>query len=105
METWIILFIINRLLSSTCPVTSPIGTLLGYVSIIAIIVFVGLTFWIAPDWWYGLVSIGIYLGVPFIVPKINSCTISNAMWVYSMIGSHANFIIVVLMYLSLFGIM
>lgn len=103
METWIYLFIVKQFLTSTCPYTiKGIGQILGLASMVATIVFIVLTFFFAPEWWYGIISCAIYFLVPMLIPKVNPYSTNKAFIVYSNIGSLAVPIIIVLMYLSLF---
>lgn len=105
METWIYLFIIKQLLTSTCPYTiMGIGQLLDIASMFATIVFIILTFFFAPHWWYGLIACAIYLVVTMIAPRVNQHSTNMVFIIYSNIGSLAVPIIIVLMYLSLFGV-
>lgn len=104
METWIGLLVIDRLLASTCPYTvKGIGQLLGFVSMIATIIFVVLTFIFASQWWYGLIACAIYFLIPMLTPRIDTNSSNIGLWWYSMIGSLLNPIIVVMMYISLFS--
>jgi len=104
MESWIYLFIIERVLASTCPFTiKVVGQILGLVSMIATIVFVLLTFFFAPKWWYGLIACAIYFITPMLTPRIDPTSKSVSLWWYSMIGSFLNPVLIVLMYFSLFS--
>lgn len=104
MKLWIILFVINRILSSTCPYTSKIGKDIGIISVIVTLLFIPLSFIFAQKWWYGLIAMGIYFIFPLFIPKIQPY-ITKTGWWYSMIGSHVNIIILIFMYLSLFNIL
>lgn len=106
METWIYLFIANRILAATCPYTiKGIGQILGLVSIIACIVFIVLTFFFSKAWWYGFVACAIYFVTPMLAPKVNPYSTSTALIAYSNIGSIIAPILIVLMYLNLFGVL
>ncbi|MBF1421246.1 hypothetical protein [Hoylesella nanceiensis] len=104
METWMILFVVSGILSSTCPFTSRIGALFGSVTVIAKPIFVVLSFFFSPVWWYGLIAVSIYLFIPLLIPKVDPLEYGKAARVYSSIGSHANIVIVILMFLNLFGV-
>ncbi len=104
METWMILFVVSGILSSTCPFTSRIGALFGSVTVIAKPIFVVLSFFFSPVWWYGLIAASIYLFIPLLIPKVDPLEYGKAARVYSSIGSHANIVIVILMFLNLFGV-
>lgn len=104
METWIWLFIANRILASLCPYTSKIGAYIGWVALVAVLVFIVLTFFFAGKWWYGLISLAIYFGIPLLMPKINPVSMSDNGRIISGIGSTINYVIVALMYLSLFKV-
>ena len=100
MGLWFWLFVAYKFISGTCPVTSPVGTILNFVSMIAGYVFVILTFFFAPHWWYGL----ILLAVSFFRPMANPADCSPGLRTYSMIFSHLCPVLMVLAYLSLFGV-
>lgn len=104
METWIWLLILYRIIASTTPYTSKVGSFLGVVSLIGGLVFCVLCFFFAPEWWYGLVAFGIYFAVALFIPKIDPYRMSSIALIYSAIFSHTTLIIVLLMYLSLFGV-
>ena len=105
MEIWIWLFVAYRIISSTTPLTSKVGALLGMVNMVAVPVFCVLCFVCVSAWWYGLIALGIYLLVPMLVPRIDPDETGSIFRAYSMIFSHVSTILVVFMYLSLFGIM
>lgn len=104
METWIWLLIAYRIIASTTPFTSKIGTLFGMVNTIAVPIFCLLCFFFAANWWYGLVALGIYMLGPLFIPKINPDNMGTTARIYSGIFSHTTPIFVVLMYLALFGV-
>lgn len=104
MELWIWLFIAYKIIGATCPFTSKIGSVLIFLSMIASYIFMILVFFFAPHWWYGLVLIAITLITLFAIPKINPSNCGSLMYFYSGIFSHLSPILVILMYLSLFGI-
>lgn len=104
MGKWIWLFLANRVLASLCPWTSKVGAVLSLLCLVATYVFIVLTFIYAGQWWYGLVSIGIYLLTPLILPKMDADAMSNTGRLFSGIGSIISEILVVLMYLALFKI-
>jgi len=105
METWIYLLIVKQLLTSTCPYTIiGIGQLLDIASMFATIVFIVLTFFVAPHWWYGLIACAIYLVVTMAAPRVNQYSTNVAFIIYSNIGSIVAPILLMLMYLNLFGI-
>lgn len=104
METWIWMLIAYRIIALTTPFTSKIGALLGMVTTIAVPIFCVLCFFFATKWWYGLVALGIYLFGTLFTPRINPDDMGKAARIYSGIFSHVTPIIVILMYLSLFGV-
>lgn len=104
MKLWIILYVVSRILGLTCPFTSPIGTVLGTLDLIARYVFIVLCFFFAPHWWYGILVIALGILTLIFTPKIDVNNCGKGMWVYSMIGSHISPIVTILMYLSLFGV-
>lgn len=104
MATWIWLFIVNRVLASLCPFTSKAGAFLGWIEVVAEIVFVALTFFFADKWWYGLIALAIYFLVPVLMPRIDPNNMGTNQRILSGIGATINCVIVVLMYLSLFNV-
>lgn len=104
METWIWLLLLDRIIAGTCPFTSKIGSVLNLITAVAVPVFCLLCFFFAQQWWYGLIALGLYFLVPIFIPKIDGHNVSNAYRVYSGIFSHANILVVILMYLSLFEV-
>lgn len=102
METWLVLFVINRVLASLCPFTTKIGSVISSLAFVATLVFMVLVFFFAPHWWYGLIVVGLFLLVPHLMPRINPEALSENARIISGIGSTVNNIIVVLMYLALF---
>lgn len=105
MTLWIWLFIAYKIIGSTCPFTSKIGSVLNFLSMIASYIFMILVFFFAPHWWYGLILIGISLIILFIIPRIDPNECGSKMRIYSGIFSHLSPVLVILMYLSLFGIL
>lgn len=104
LESWIWLCFIYNVIGSTCPYTSKIGSVLGFLSLIAGIVFTVLCFFVAPSWIYGFFPIGISLIVTMLTPKIDVNNIGPIFKIYSGIFSHLLPIIMILMYLSLFDV-
>ena len=102
METWLVLFIINRVLASLCPFTTKLGNVISTITFVATLVFMVLVFFFAPHWWYGLIVVGLFLLVPHLMPRINPETLNENARIISGIGSTVNNIVVVLMYLALF---
>lgn len=105
MATIIVLFIIDRILAATCPLTSKVGAIIGMFEVIATIVFIVLSFFFSPQWWYGLVFAAIYLLTPMIIPRIDANNLGAAGKLYSVIGSHVTPIITIAMFLLLFGVL
>ena len=104
MELWIVLFVIKQVLAATCPGTFKIiGKAIGLIEIIATILFIILVF-VHANWKLGLVAVGILFIVPVIMPRINTDNISDAFKLYSLVGSAISPILLVLMYLDLFGV-
>jgi hypothetical protein len=102
METWLVLFVINRVLASLCPFTTKIGSVISSLAFVATLAFIVLTFFFAPHWWYGLIVLSVFLVVPLLLPRIDPEGMSENARIMSGIGSTVNNIIVVLMYLALF---
>lgn len=102
METWLVLFVINRMLASLCPFTTKLGNVISTIAFVATLVFMVLVFFFAPHWWYGLIVVGLFLLVPHLMPRINPEALNENARIISGIGSTVNNIIVVLMYLALF---
>ena len=99
MELWIILMLAKKVINNFCPFTSQFLAKVGYVAVIAELIFIVLCFIIGSHWWYGLVSIAIYLIVPILLPKVDSSAIGAR--TTSMIGSVICDILLIGMYLSL----
>lgn len=104
MGLWLWLFIAYKFIAGTCPLTSPVGTILNFITMVAGYVFVILTFFFAPHWWHGFFAIGAILLVPLVTPKINPANCSPGLRAYSMVFSHLCPVLIVLAYLSLFGV-
>ena len=104
MILYILLFIVNRVLAGICPFTSKIGSVLSWLSIVAVWVLMALTVFLAPHWWYGLVVVGLYFIVPLLLPRINPGAMSDKARIVSDIGSDINIAITVVLYLMLFGV-
>ncbi len=104
MEIWIWLLLISTIVGSTCPYTTPIGAILGAVTVIAKPIFCILCFFFAPAWWYGLIALSIQYLLPAIIAPIDIVSTGKLFTIYSFVFSHLNIVFVVLMYLSLFGI-
>ena len=103
--TWMWLLAIKQFLSLTCPYTSNIGNVLNLLSLVGSVVFFVLVPFFAPHWWYLLIAIGIYLVAMLISPRIDpNAPHNDAFRAYSITGSFVEPVIVVLMYLSLFGV-
>lgn len=105
MEIWIILFAVRVILSSLCPFTSKIGSIFSMVTMIATLIFIPLTFFFAPHWWYGLITLGLYFLLPLLLPRVNPDTMSDNGRILSGIGSIISDVVVVLMYLYLFKVL
>lgn len=105
MEIWIILFAVKVILSSLCPFTSKIGSIIGMVAMIATLVFIPLTFFFAPHWWYGLITLGLYFLLPLLLPRVNPMAMGTTARSLSGIGSIVSDVVVVLMYLYLFKVL
>lgn len=105
-ETWFWLFLAVKVLGATCPFTSPIGSILGLISMIARYVFIGMLFFLAPEWWYGLVMLAVEWFAPVVIPRINPEEMrrNGIGMLYSSIGSHIAPLIVILVYLFFFKV-
>ena len=101
MELWIILMLATKVINNFCPFTSQFLAKVGYVAVIAELIFIVLCFIIGSHWWYGLVSIAIYLIVPILLPKVDPSVIGARLRTTSMIGSVICDILLIGMYLSL----
>lgn len=105
-EIWFWLYVVTIVLGSTCPFTSPLGSILSLVGMIARYVFIGILFFLAPHWWYGLIMLLVNWFVPIILPKINPEDMRNSIGlIYSQVGSHVVPLLVVLVYLYFFKIL
>lgn len=105
-EIWFWLFILIKVLGATCPFTSPIGAILNLVGMVARYVFIGILFFTAPEWWYGLVMLAVEFFAPMFIPRIDveSMRTNNIGRLYSIIGSHACPIITILVYLYYYNV-
>ncbi len=101
----LLLFAANRVLVGLCPFTSKLGGVLSWIAILAEWVLIVLAFFFALHWWYGLIMAGLYLVIPMLLPRINPESLSDKAKLWSGIVSHASIVIVVLMYLVLFGVL
>ena len=72
---------------------------------VASYIFIVLSFFFAPHWWHGLLLLAVMFIVPLLTPKINPYTCSPTFKTISGILSHVAPVLVLLMYLSLFGIL
>lgn len=104
MENWIWILLVERIISSTCPFTSKIGSALNLITSIAVPIFCLLCFFISTHWWYGLIAFGEYLIIPLLTLRVSRNTTNLYLRIYSGIFSHLNILVVILMYLSLFRI-
>ena len=106
-EIWFWLYVVTIVLGSTCPFTSPLGSILSIIGMLARYVFVGILFFLAPHWWYGLVMLLVYFLLIVLIPKINPYDIKSniVFFIYSQVGSHVAPLLVVLMYLYFFNIL
>ena len=105
METWFWLFVAYKFIGATCPFTSKVGGLLSLVAMIASYIFIVLAFFFAPHWWHGLLLVAVMFFIPLLTPRINPDDCGVTFRVVSGIISHLAPILVLLMYLSLFGIL
>lgn len=104
MRTWAILFIIKLILGATCPLTyKKIGRIVESVDIIATVVFIILVFFLT-NYKVGLGAIAAFVLVAFFVPTPRTDNISDGYRLYSLIGSILSPILLVFMYLDLFGV-
>ena len=105
-EIWFWLYVVTIVLGSTCPFTSPLGSILSIIGMLARYVFVGILFFLAHHWWYGLVMLLVYFLLIALIPKINPSDMkSNIGFIYSQVGSHVAPLLVVLMYLYFFNVL
>lgn len=105
-ETWFWLYVATKVLGSTCPFTSPLGSIFALVGMLARYVFIGILFFFAPHWWYGLVMLLVDWFIPMILPRINPEDMRNNIgFIYSQIGSHVAPLLVVLVYLYFFNVL
>jgi hypothetical protein len=105
-EVWFWLYVATKFLGVTCPFTSTVGSVLGLIGIIARYVFIGMLFFIAPEWWYGLVMLAVEWFTPIIIPRVDVEVMSKSgFWsFYSFVGSHLASLLVVLVYLFYFKV-
>lgn len=105
METWFWLFVAYKFIGATCPFTSKVGGLLSLVAMIVSYIFIVLAFFFAPHWWHGLLLVAVEFFIPLLTPRINPDCCGDTFRGVSVIISHLAPILVLLMYLSLFGIL
>lgn len=105
MEAYLWLFVAYKIIGATCPFTSKAGSILSLAAMIASFIFIVLSFFFASHWWHGLLLIAILLIVPLLTPKINPNDCGHTYKVVSGVMSHLSPVLVLLMYLSLFGIL
>ena len=104
MRLWAILFIIKMILNATCPVTfRKIGQIIELIELVATVVFVILVFFLT-NYKVGLGAIAAFVLVAFFVPTLKTDSISDGYRLYSLIGSIISPILLILMYLDLFGV-
>lgn len=78
MKTYLILLAIESALSCTCPLTiKGKGQFLEFVLMFAPWIFIALTFFFAPEWWYGIIACAIYFLVPMLMSKETQTTQAN----------------------------
>lgn len=105
METWFWLFVAYKFIGATCPFTSKVGGLLSLVAMIASYIFIVLAFFFAPHWWHGLLLVAVMFFIPLLTPRINPDCCGDTFRGVSVMMSYLAPILVLLMYLSLFGIL
>ena len=105
MQMWFWLYVAERFLAASCPLTSKVGAVLGVFSLAATFVFVVLVFFLSEHWWYGLLLLAVALAAPFLVPRINPYDCGCFARLYFGVFSHFVPVLVVLMYLSFFGVL
>lgn len=103
METWFWLFVAYEFIGATCPFTSKVGGFLSWIAMIASYIFIVLAFFYAPHWWHGLLLVAVMFFVPLLTPRINPNNCGDTFKVVSGVLTHLSPILVLLMYLSLFG--
>lgn len=105
MELYIWLYIVDKIIGTTCPFTSKFpGVPLTWLSMIASWVFIALTFFFANHWYHGIILLLIEWLLPLLIPKTDPNSGGIGLWIYSMIFSHLSPVLVILMYLSLFNV-
>lgn len=102
---WLWLLIGDRILAALTPFTSKIGALLNTLAVISEFVFMVLVFFFAPEWWYGLIGVGVFVLTPVIMPKINPDELSDGYVAVTGLLSFLHPVLVTLMYLSLFNVL
>lgn len=104
MQTWIYYMIARRILVSLCPFSPKGLTFINWLFFLAEFLFIALTFFLSPHWWYGLIAIAIYIFTPLVVPKINIYELqsfSERKMIFSFIGNIVAYILLILMFISI----
>ena len=104
MQTWIYYMIARKVLVSACPFTPKCMTFINWLFFFAEFLFIVLTFFLSPHWWYGVIAIAIYIFTPLIVPKINIYELqssSKIKIIFSFIGNLIAHILLILMFISI----
>lgn len=101
-QLWFWLYVFNRVIGATCPYTSKVGSLLGWLSLIAEWVFIILTFFFAPYWWWGLILIGVKYLIIMLTPKVDPDGFSDKQRVWSGILSDTALLALIGVYILFF---
>lgn len=103
MKSWMIFMIIRKVLTVMCPYCAKPIAMIGYVAVLAELLFIIFTFIFGEYWWYGLVALTIYFIAPIIAPKVDIYNFDSPLKVtLSSFGVIIADILLVLMYCSLF---
>lgn len=101
-QLWYWMFVASSIFGMTCPKTSAIGGVLNLIGMIAKYAFIVLAFFCGAHWWYGLVLLATRLLLMVIVPRIDANNLTPGETLYSIIFSHIEPIVVLIMYISFF---
>ena len=98
---WYVLFIFNRFLTMLCPFSDSRLAILNIIHLVANWIFIVLTFFLLPHWYYGLGVVATNFLIIFFSPRIDPYSFTPNMVVWSKIGSLLNFILHVAMWICL----
>lgn len=99
-ELWFWLFVAEKILECTCPISSNLGSLLGVAAMAGRYAFILLVLFFSGHWWWALLLIPIDILLAVIIPRPQELT--PGVSAYSMICSHFKLPLVLVMYICLF---